>query len=87
MSKNLDEIIGRLGYADSSCLLYEHDNFIRSDFDAASLTDHTKKVLKELSPYAVYMMNGDPFVAFFNEPADQETKKHINRNWPTASPA
>lgn len=74
MSKHLDKIIERLGYANSPCLIYGHNNF-----DDTQLTTHTIKVLKELAPYAVYMVENEPFVLFFDEFHNQDDRKAINK--------
>ena len=71
MGSHIDEIILYMGYSDSSYLKYE------SDF--ATLNAHTNKVLNELSPYAVYIVDGNPFVLFFDEMSDQETHKLLNK--------
>ena len=71
MSSHIDEIILRMGYSNSSCLKY------KSDFD--TLTVHTTKVLNELSPYAAYIVDENPFVLFFNEASDQEAHKLLNK--------
>jgi len=74
MSKHLNEIIARLGYANSPCLKYKSNNY-----DARTLTAHTNKVLNALSPFAVYMVDDEPFVLFFDEPTNQDEKKIINQ--------
>jgi len=74
LSKHLDQIIEHLGYADSPCLVYGHSNF-----DDALLTTHTVKVLKELAPYAVYVVDNEPFVLFFDEFPNQDDKKALDK--------
>ncbi|MFL0269256.1 HsdM family class I SAM-dependent methyltransferase [Candidatus Clostridium radicumherbarum] len=71
---HIDEIIKQMGYAESSCLKYKHDNF--SD---ALLSAHTAKVLDELSPYAIYLIDDNPFVLFFEEHPNQDESKQLNR--------
>ena len=73
MNSHIDNIIQRMGYSNSSCLKYRHQNF-----DTASLSAHTVKVLRELSPYAVYMVDNNPFVLFFEEILDKEKQKQLN---------
>jgi type I restriction-modification system DNA methylase subunit len=63
-----------MGYAESSCLKYGRDGF-----GAATLSAHHKKVLGELAPYAVYFVDDAPFVLFYEETADQEEQKGINK--------
>lgn len=77
MSKHLNEIIRRLGYSGSPSLKYGSNGY-----DTNALTAHTIKVLQELSPYAVYMIDGEPFVLFFDEPANQnEQREKSKRIW------
>ena len=73
MSAHIDRIIQKMGYAKSSCLLYGHDGFT-----GAALSVHYKKVLLELAPYAVYIVDNDPFVLFYEEITDIEEQKCIN---------
>jgi len=62
-----------MGYAKSSCLIYGRDGF-----SGAILSAHYKKVLRELNPYAVYIVDEAPFVLFYEEAADKEEQKRIN---------
>jgi len=74
MSKHLNEIIARLGYADSPCLKRRSNNY-----DSSTLTTHAVKVLNTLSPFAVYMVDDEPFVLFFDEPSNQNEQKDLNK--------
>ncbi|MEG2012874.1 MAG: N-6 DNA methylase [Anaerovoracaceae bacterium] len=74
MSKHLNEIIKRLGYANSPCLKYKSNNY-----DSEVLAAHTSKVLAELSPFAAYMVDNEPFVLFFDEPSNYDKRKNINQ--------
>ncbi len=74
MSKHLNEIIRRLGYADSPCLKYKSNHY-----DFKTLTVHASKVLIELSPFAAYMVDDEPFVLFFDEPSNQDEQKVISQ--------
>jgi type I restriction-modification system DNA methylase subunit len=74
MSKHLNEIIRRLGYADSPCLKYKN-----KDYDPQTLTVHTSKVLNALSPFAAYMVDDEPFVLFFDELSNQDEQKEISK--------
>jgi hypothetical protein len=77
MSKHLNEIISRLGYANSPCLKYKS-----KDYGPQTLTAHTSKVLNALSPFAAYMVDNEPFVLFFDELSNQDEQKEIsNRIW------
>ena len=74
MGNHLDEIIRRLGYSESSCLKYRNNNY-----DSNYLTVHIVKVLNELSPYAAYIVDNEPFVLFFDEPPTQDEQKIISQ--------
>jgi len=69
MSNHLNEIINRLGYADS--IKYKEGG----NYNAASLNVQTTKILNDLSPFATYIVNNEPFVVFFDIPLDLEIKK------------
>lgn len=70
---HIDEIIKRMGYAESWCLKYRHDGFNGAPFSA-----YTAKVMGELSPYAVYLIDDEPFVLFFEENPNQEESKQLS---------
>jgi len=76
VGSHIDEIIIRLGYSGSPFLLHRH----RFN-DLTTLSVQTAKVLNELSPYAAYMVDGNPFIMFFDEDesATQEQQKARNR--------
>jgi type I restriction-modification system DNA methylase subunit len=63
-----------MGYAESSCLIYGRDGF-----SGVSLSAYYIKVLSELAPYAVYIVDNAPFVLFYEETADMEEQKQRNR--------
>lgn len=71
---HIDSIIKQMGYAESSCLVYKCNGFNNIEFSA-----HIAKVLDELSPYAIYLINGNPFIMFFEENQDQEYRKQLNK--------
>lgn len=74
MASHLDRIIKLMGYADaeSSCLKYGRDGFSVGPFAV-----HTAKILEELSPYAVYMVDDEPFVLFYEELSDKVAQKQL----------
>ena len=74
MDQHIDEIIKNMGYADSSCLKYS-----RNGFSDIAISAHYKKVLIELSPYAVYIIDNAPFVLFYEEILDRDKQKSINK--------
>ena len=67
---HIDRIIKLMGYSESSNLKYMHDGI-----DINLYTAHINKVLNELSPYAVYMVDNQPFVLFFEAIVDKENEK------------
>lgn len=74
MSKHLNEIITRLGYSSSPCLKWKSN-----DYDSSNLAAHTIKVLNVLSPYAVYLVDNEPFVMFFDEPSNLDAQREIQK--------
>jgi len=75
MSKHLNEIIKRLGYSESPYLKYRNSNFDEN----LLMSRQSIKVLKDLSPYAAYLVNDEPFILFFDELSNQEEQKEINK--------
>jgi type I restriction-modification system DNA methylase subunit len=71
---HIDDIIKRMGYAKSSCLRYRHDGYTGKLFPA-----HTSKILSKLAPYAVYFVDTEPFVLFWDERAYSEKSRQLNR--------
>lgn len=60
----IDNIIEQLGYRESDNLIF------KPYFNNTSLTTYTKKILKEISPYAAYIINKKLFALFFDSSAD-----------------
>jgi type I restriction-modification system DNA methylase subunit len=73
VSTHIDEIIKRMGYAESSYL------YKRATYKDAPLSAHYKKVLGEILPYAVYVVKNEPFVLFYEEMTDEDERKQRNR--------
>ena len=67
---HIDRVIKLMGYSESSNLIYMDDGI-----DISLYTAHVNKVLGELSPYAVYMIDNQPFVLFFEAMADKSSQK------------
>lgn len=76
MSKHLNEIITRLGYAASPFLTYKSENY---NSVSVMLPSHIRKLLNELSPFAAYIVDNMPFVLFFSESSNQDEQRVINR--------
>lgn len=70
----IDKIIAQLGYESSGNL------FMFNQFQNTSLSLHSKKVLKEIRPYAAYILNNAPFVLFFDKIINDEISfKNVSR--------
>lgn len=57
----IDKIISQLGYSSSDSL------FLYNQFDSVPLPLHLKRTLKEIRPYAAYILDNAPFVLFFDK--------------------
>ncbi|WP_313562516.1 HsdM family class I SAM-dependent methyltransferase [Ruminiclostridium cellobioparum] len=68
----IDILIQRLGYDNSPNLFY-FKNITKGSFSL-----HTRKVLLELQPFAVYCIDNQPFVIFF-EVTDSSSIKNLNK--------
>lgn len=62
----IDGIIAQLGYETSGNL------FMSEQIKNAPLTPHFKKILKEINPYAAYIIDNAPFVLFFDKIIDND---------------
>lgn len=69
----IEIIISRLGYENS-------ENLIRyKDINKSKYSTHTVKVLSEIKPYAVYFLDGKPFVLFFEQHFDEISFKKVSK--------
>ncbi len=57
----IDKIIIQLGYKSSG------NFFMSNQFQNAPLSPQSKRILKEINPYAVYIVDNAPFVLFFDK--------------------
>ena len=57
----IDKIILQLGYKSSGNL------FMSNQFQSAPLSLQSKRILKEINPYAAYIVDNAPFVLFFDQ--------------------
>ncbi|GHU64139.1 type I endonuclease-methyltransferase fusion protein [Clostridia bacterium] len=73
---SIESVIERLGYSDAR-------NLIRKDgfAGAATLSMHTRKVLEDIEPYAVYIVDDKPFIAFFGGMTESEFKVTSKKVW------
>lgn len=70
----IESVISQLGYSTSNSL------FRSTQFHAAALPTHAKKILFELKPYAAYIVDDMPFVVFFDSiMSDDVSMKTISR--------
>lgn len=77
----IEELIQRLGYDKSPNLFYFRD------IEKGPFSFHTRKVLLELQPFAVYCIDNQPFVIFFdvnNSKINKLNKKIWNAQIPIA---
>lgn len=57
----IDKVISQLGYMSSENL------FMYDQLDRAPMSLHLKRTLKEIHPYAAYILDNTPFVLFFDQ--------------------
>lgn len=72
---HVDKVIKLMGYSDSSNLKY-----MRDGIDINVYTAHVNKILSELSPYAVYMIDNQPFVLFLKRCQIRTVKTLISKD-------
>ncbi|MFA1735634.1 class I SAM-dependent DNA methyltransferase [Fusobacterium animalis] len=65
--KSIESIIKKLGYANSESLIY-----LQNINKCADLSWHDKRILKILSPYAIYIVDKKPLVLFFDDLENRE---------------
>ncbi len=69
----IETVIRRLGYKNSENLIYY------SEFNCSNYTNHISKVVSEIKPYAIYFMDGKPFILFFDSLFDEASFKTISK--------
>lgn len=62
----IDKIIFQLGYQSSG------NFFMSKQFQNAPLFPQSKRILKEINPYAAYIVDNAPFVLFFDKSINGE---------------
>ncbi len=62
----IDKIISQLGYKSSSNL------FMSNQLQNAPLSPQSKRILKEINPYAAYIVDNAPFVLFFDKTVNDD---------------
>lgn len=69
----IETVIRRLGYKNSENLVYY------SEFNCSNYNNHTSKIVSEIKPYAVYFIDGNPFILFFDRLFDEASFKNISK--------
>lgn len=73
----IDDIISKLGYTDSA-------NLIKlKQLANANLSPRSRKIISEIKPYAAYIVDGFPFILFFDSNINDITsfKEISKRVW------
>jgi hypothetical protein len=73
-------LINRLGYSNSSNLIYF------SKKDANKLFPHIKDIIRKINPYAYYLLDGKPFVLFFDESSENSLGQLSKLVWNSQIP-
>lgn len=73
----VDKIIIQLGYKSSGNL------FMSNQFQNAPISSQSKRILKEINPYAAYIVDNAPFVLFFDKAINDDVsfKKVSKQVW------
>lgn len=69
----IETVIRRLGYKNSENLVYY------SEFNCSNYNNHISKIVSEIKPYAVYFIDGNPFILFFDRLFDEASFKIISK--------
>lgn len=69
----IETVIRRLGYKNSENLVYY------SEFNCSNYNNHISKIVSEIKPYAVYFIDGNPFILFFDRLFDEDSFKTISK--------
>ncbi|MBR8822434.1 hypothetical protein IX293_000690 [Fusobacterium necrophorum] len=69
----IETVISRLGFKNSKNLIYY------SEFNDSDYNNHTSKIIHEIKPYAIYFIDGNPFILFFDKLFDEVSFKTISK--------
>ena len=69
----IETVIKRLGYKNSKNLIYY------SEFNDSDYNNHISKIVHEIKPYAIYFIDGNPFILFFDKLFDEVSFKTISK--------
>ena len=79
--RTIETVIQRLGYQESKKLFY------LADIDkCAELSWHDRRVIRELAPYAVYIVEGEVFTVFFDDLNSREGVDIHGKIWNAQMP-
>lgn len=70
---SIETVILKLGYGNSKNLVYFND------FESCTYTTHIAKIVFEIKPYAIYFLDGKPFIFFFDSFLDERSFKTISK--------
>ncbi|MEN1968846.1 N-6 DNA methylase [Lentibacillus sp. N15] len=73
----IDNIINELGYSESNSLYYRGD--LKKESLSSEISLQRIRVLKELNPYAFYLVDNKPFVLFFEHIDNKEAFKQKHK--------
>lgn len=69
----IEIVIRRLGFKNSKNLIYY------SEFNNSDYNHHISKIVHEIKPYAIYFIDGNPFILFFDNLFDEVSFKTISK--------
>lgn len=69
----IEIVIRRLGFKNSENLIYY------SEFNDSDYNNHISKIVHEIRPYAIYFIDGNPFILFFDNLFDEVSFKTISK--------
>ena len=69
----IEIVIRRLGFKNSKNLIYY------SEFNDYDYNHHISKIIHEIKPYAIYFIDGNPFILFFDNLFDEVSFKTISK--------
>ena len=80
--KSIESIIRRLGYNKSENLILVNNGKNLKNIDKCiTLSQHNKRILHELVPYAFYIIDGNVLVLFFNDLNNRENTNIHGKLW------
>ena len=69
----IEIVIRKLGFKNSKNLIYY------SEFNDSDYNHHISKIVHEIKPYAIYFIDGNPFILFFDNLFDEASFKTISK--------